>query len=83
MSHPDYDDPFLAIRYAIDRHQEEARRIRRLVLEQLELGTSRSEIGRRIGVKPSTLQHWVVLAKAERDGDDAGPTPNLMPFSRD
>jgi transposase-like protein len=83
MSQPDYDDPFLAIRYAIDRHHEEAKRIRRLVLEQQERGTSRSEIGRRIGVKPSTLQHWITLAKAERNGGDAGSTPNLMPFSRD
>ncbi|MDK8172409.1 hypothetical protein QP735_07670 [Curtobacterium citreum] len=83
MNEPDYDDAFIAIRYALDRHQEEAKRIRRLVLEQEELGFSRREIGRRIGVKATTLQHWVQLAKAERAGEDTSLNTNLLHYTKD
>ncbi|UWD79220.1 helix-turn-helix domain-containing protein [Curtobacterium flaccumfaciens] len=71
MTDIDYDDPFLALRYAIDRHQSEARRIRQLVLEQVDRGVSRREVARRIGMKPSTVANWIDLARQERDGESA------------
>jgi transposase-like protein len=82
MTSTDYDDPFYAIRYALDRHYEEAKRIRRLVLQLEETGVSRREIGRRIGVQATTLTHWVKLAKAERDESAPDPGTNYLQQSR-
>lgn len=82
MTEPSFDDPFLEIRYAIKRHREEARRIRRLVLQEEERGTSRREIARRLDMKPSTLTHWVQLARAERDGSADDNRAEHMPQSQ-
>ncbi len=51
MNEPDYSDPIFEIQYALKRNYEEARRIRRMVLEQVEAGRSQREIGRRLGVE--------------------------------
>jgi transposase-like protein len=82
MTEPDYDDPFLEIRYAIRRNYAEARRIRLLVLEQLESGHSQREIGRRVGVTHSTLAHWVKLAREERDEPSTPSIGDRMPYGK-
>lgn len=68
MLETEYDDPIYAIRYALARQEEEAKRIRRLLLEEVEAErVSQRELARRIGVNYRTLAYWVASARAERE----------------
>jgi len=82
MTEIDYDDPILEIRYALKRNHDEARRIRQMVLEQIEAGRSQREIGRQLGVGNSTLTHWLKTAREERDGAAATRGTNHLPQRR-
>lgn len=82
MNEPDYSDPIFEIQYALKRNYEEGRRIRRMVLEQVEAGRSQREIGRRLGVGNSTLTHWIKAARAERDGSPDRRNTDHLPSSR-
>lgn len=81
MTDIDYDDPFLDIRYSIRRNYDEARRIREMVLKQVDAGYSRRDIARRLGMTHGTLEHWIRLARQERDGDPNRPNTDRLPYS--
>jgi len=67
MPETDYYDSVYEIRYALARQEDEARRIRRLLLEEVETGPlSQREIARRIGVNYRTMTHWLQAAREER-----------------
>jgi transposase-like protein len=82
MNEPDYDDPFLEIKYALKRNYEEAARIRRMVLEQVEAGHTQRDIGRRLGIGASTLGHWIRTARAERDEHADRRNTDHLPYGR-
>lgn len=72
---PDFDDPIFEIRYAIKRQHDESRRIRALILEQVESGVSQRELARRLGMSHGTMNHWISAARADRDGVESTRKP--------
>lgn len=65
MNEPDLD-PILEIRYAMRRQHDDARRLRAMLLEQVEGGMKQSVLARSVGLKERTLSTWLDLARRER-----------------
>lgn len=64
-------DPILEIRYAMRRQFDDARRLRAMLLEQVDAGMKQSVLARRIGMNQRTLSNWLEMARKEqRDQTD-------------